>query len=376
MGREPLEQALRTWSVPTRVLIVGGGLTGLALAHRLAEAGVDYCLVEARDRLGGRMLSTSLPGGTGRVDLGPSWFWPGQPLLARLLDAYRIGVFEQPSEGRLAFETRDGAVRRDLHLAPMAGALRIEGCARALVDALAADLDSGCILLAHAVTQLTDSGAHITVRLASAGGEREMRAARVVLALPPRLAAERIRFTPGLPPAVQRALTAVPTWMAGQAKLVAVYDQPCWAALGLSGSAISQVGPLAEVHDASPGDGSEAALFGFFGVPAGPRSAGLERLEAMAIAQLGRLFGPEAAAPLQVLVKDWAIDEWTAVPADRSGPAGHPPGGVPQELQGLWGSRLLVAGSELAPMSPGLMEGALELAEATFGRLFEVDPVS
>ena len=358
----------------TRVLIVGGGLTGLALAHRLGEAGVDYCLVEARDRLGGRMLSTSLPGEAGRVDLGPSWFWPGQPLIAQLLETHRIGVFEQPSEGRLAFETRDGAVRRDLHLAPMAGALRIEGCARALVDALAAGLDPDCLLLAHAVTQLIDNGAHITARLASAAGEREMEAARVVLAMPPRLAAERLRFTPGLPPAVLQALTAVPTWMAGQAKLVAVYDKRFWTELGLSGSAISQVGPLAEVHDASPGNGSEAALFGFFAVPAGQRSAGQATLETMAIAQLERLFGPKAAAPLQVLVKDWALDEWTAVSADRTSPAGHPPGGVPNELQGLWGSRLIVAGSELAPMSPGLMEGALESADTAWQRLSQLGP--
>lgn len=362
--------------MPTRVLIVGGGLTGLALAHRLGEAGVDYCLVEARDRLGGRMLSTSLLGSPGRVDLGPSWFWPGQPRIAHLLEAHGVGVFPQPAEGRLVFEARDRAIRRDLNLAPMAGALRIDGCARALVDALAAGLDAECVLRAHAVTQLSDNGAHITALLASAAGEQKIEAARVVLAMPPRLAAERIRFTPALPPAVRQALVAVPTWMASQAKLVAVYDQPFWSGLGLSGSAISQVGPLVEVHDASPGNGTEAALFGFIGVPAESRSAGRARLEAMALAQLERLFGPKAAEPLQLLVKDWAIDEWTAVSADRASPTGHPPGGVPKALQGLWGSRLVLAGSELAPTSPGLMEGALEAAEVAFARLLEVDPVS
>lgn len=359
--------------MPTRVLIVGGGLTGLALAHRLGEAGVDYCLVEARDRLGGRMLSTPLPGAVGRVDLGPSWFWPGQPLIAQLLETHRIGVFPQPTEGRLAFETRDGVVRRDLNLAPMAGALRIEGCAGALVDALAASLDAECVLRSCAVTQLSDDGAHITASLASAAGVQEIEAARVVLAMPPRLAAERIRFTPALPPAVRQALAAVSTWMAGRAKLVAVYDQPFWSELGLSGSAISQFGPLAEIHDASPGNDSKAALFGFVGLSAESRSAGRARLEAMAIAQLERLFGPEAAAPVQVLVKDWAIDEWTAVSADSAGPASHPPGGVPKELNGLWDSRLIVAGSELAPVSPGLMEGALESAEVAFRQLLEVD---
>jgi monoamine oxidase len=362
--------------VQTRVLIVGGGLTGLALAHSLTETGVDFCLVEARDRLGGRMSSMPLPGAAGRVDLGPSWFWPGQPRIARLLETHRIGFFPQPTAGRLVFETRDGAVRRDLELAPMAGALRIDGCARALVDALAATLDADCVLPGRAVTQLRDGGAHLTARLASTSGELEIEAARVVLALPPRLAAERIRFTPGLPPAALQTLAAVPTWMAGQAKLVAVYDQPFWIECGLSGSAISQVGPLAEVHDASPGNDSVAALFGFVGMPAGLRAAARGSLQEMAIDQLVRLFGPQAATPLQVLVKDWAIDDWTAVAADSAGPPGHPPGGVPEVLQRLWDSRLIVAASEFAPISPGLMEGALEAADVALRHLLEVDPGS
>ncbi len=361
--------------MPTRVLIVGGGLAGLALALRLGEAGVDYCLVEARDRLGGRILSTSLPGSAGRVDLGPSWFWPGQPRIAQLLETHRLGAFPQPAEGRLVFETRDGAIRRDLNLAPMAGALRIEGSARALVDALATGLEPERIVQGHAVTQLIDAGGHVTARLVGASGEREIEAARVVLAMPPRLAAERIRFTPGLPSGALQALAAVPTWMAGQAKLVAVYGEPFWAEVGLSGSAISQVGPLAEVHDATPVNGSKAALFGFIRVPAGSRLAGRERLERAAVEQLERLFGPKAATPLQVFVKDWAIDEWTAVAADSAVAGGHPPGGVPKALQGLWESRLIVAGSELAPHSPGLMEGALESAGAAFERLL-LDPVS
>ena len=36
------------------VLIVGGGLSGLSLADMLADRGIDYKLIEARERLGGR----------------------------------------------------------------------------------------------------------------------------------------------------------------------------------------------------------------------------------------------------------------------------------------------------------------------------------
>lgn len=46
----------------TQVAIVGGGLAGLVAARRLHEAGVDFQLFEARDRLGGRILSADARG--------------------------------------------------------------------------------------------------------------------------------------------------------------------------------------------------------------------------------------------------------------------------------------------------------------------------
>jgi monoamine oxidase len=69
--------------VKTQVAIVGGGLAGLALASQLHQSGVDFQLFEARDRFGGRIAALETPAGA--VDLGPSWFWPGQPRMAALL---------------------------------------------------------------------------------------------------------------------------------------------------------------------------------------------------------------------------------------------------------------------------------------------------
>ena len=51
------------------VLIVGGGAAGLAAAHALHEAGVDIVVLEARDRLGGRIW-TLRDTGTLPIELG------------------------------------------------------------------------------------------------------------------------------------------------------------------------------------------------------------------------------------------------------------------------------------------------------------------
>jgi len=103
-------------------------------------------------------------------------------------------------------------------------------------------------------------------------GDRSLwQAERIVLAVPPRIAAT-LHFEPALDPRQRQLLTEIPTWMAGHAKLVAVYEEPFWRREGLSGDAMSRSGPLMELHDASPQSGQPGAIFGFTGFP--PRSGG------------------------------------------------------------------------------------------------------
>lgn len=53
------------------VLIVGAGIAGLTAAYRLRQAGVAVTIVEASQRIGGRLVSvTNLPGAAGTVELG------------------------------------------------------------------------------------------------------------------------------------------------------------------------------------------------------------------------------------------------------------------------------------------------------------------
>ncbi|MEO1704603.1 MAG: FAD-dependent oxidoreductase [Pseudomonadota bacterium] len=55
----------------SRIAVIGAGIAGLAAAAALTEAGREVTVIEARDRIGGRIHTADL--GDGRVDLGASW---------------------------------------------------------------------------------------------------------------------------------------------------------------------------------------------------------------------------------------------------------------------------------------------------------------
>ncbi|MEM7232793.1 MAG: protoporphyrinogen oxidase [Planctomycetota bacterium] len=64
-------------STRPRVLVIGGGISGLASAHFLAKSGVDVSLVEAADRVGGT-IGTDVCEGF-RFERGPNGFLDNQP---------------------------------------------------------------------------------------------------------------------------------------------------------------------------------------------------------------------------------------------------------------------------------------------------------
>jgi monoamine oxidase len=155
-----------------------------------------------------------------------------------------------------------------------------------------------------------------------------------------------------------------PTWMAGQAKFVAVYETPFWRKKGLSGDGVSEIGPLGEIHDACASIGAPHALFGFVGLPASARTGHDQDIIQAATEQLSRMFGSGEEKPTHVYYKDWANDVLTATDEDRNGPRSHAHQTV--STQALWDDRLYWAGSETASISTGdngYLEGALAAAE-------------
>ena len=65
-----------------RVIVVGAGIAGLAAANALTAAGIDVVVLEARDRIGGRLWTADVGGSP--IDMGGSWIHTpiGNPLKA------------------------------------------------------------------------------------------------------------------------------------------------------------------------------------------------------------------------------------------------------------------------------------------------------
>lgn len=76
------------------VVVLGAGLAGLSAARDLQRAGADVLVLEARDRVGGRVTQTRLPDGR-LVQLGGEVVGPGHTAYAQLVD--ELGLTLEPA---------------------------------------------------------------------------------------------------------------------------------------------------------------------------------------------------------------------------------------------------------------------------------------
>lgn len=83
-------------------IVVGAGLSGLYAAKCLRDAGRSALVLEAQDRVGGRVLSQEHEGR--RYDLGAQWIGPRHERMHRLVEEYRIPTFPTYTTGKKVLE--------------------------------------------------------------------------------------------------------------------------------------------------------------------------------------------------------------------------------------------------------------------------------
>jgi monoamine oxidase len=348
---------------PIDTLIIGGGLSGLYAAHLLTQKNRSFILLEARNRMGGRILTEEHQGFF--PDLGPSWYWPEiNPKMMHLIQTLGLRGYRQFEQGLGRFETAHGIVQTVRGYAAQPPCWRLDQGMTALITGLEKKMPQGSIRLNAPVCEIERDENHALVSVGKIGEppRARFRSPRVILALPPRLAAATILFTPDLSFELTQAMLKMGTWMAGQAKFYAVYPQPYWREKGFSGQAFSQRGPLGEIHDGSNREKGPYGLTGFLNIPAAQRNEKNALIRAI-LGQLAAIYGPSTAEPKDIYYQDWAREPYTATQFDQPPMHEHPVYQPPAGQTAIWDGMVQFAGSETANQHGGYLEGALDSAQ-------------
>ena len=399
-------------SVTYDVAIVGAGASGLFAAVQLVKDGKSVAILEARDRIGGRLLSVPAASSDQgqRLDLGATWFWPdSEPRISALLkEASKekandqatsrsqvppLQLFSQYHQGSMQY-AQGGTVRAVPNQLDQPGTGRVLQGMASVTDYLYAELKATTearheLFLQAPVATISSprKGEGSLHRLDIAAAEfvaasrvpSAIFARHVLLALPPALAVHKIRFDPPLGKPLSAVASRTPVWMGAMVKGVAEWPQGAfWKQHGFAGSgydASGTTGPLGELHDMSgpTGKPTTGAIFGF-GSPGDFEQVTEDDVKS----QMRKLFGavPGYTDPTSVYVQDWRSEEWTSPPngaalQDRQGTFGHNVFQDPTSAMSSRGggdgaeeewSALHWCSTETARSAAGHVEGAIEAA--------------
>lgn len=327
------------------VVIVGAGASGLRLAGLLHRVGISAVVLEARDRIGGRLLTVE-PG----VDLGATWFWQHESDVLDVIAETGLETFPQHVQGNMMYQAPGTVQEMDGNPLDQQ-AWRVVGGMQKLAAGLARALPIDTLKLSTKVTGV-QFGEMVTVST----DQGTWQAKHVVLALPPATALANISFSPELPADLVAVASKTPVWMGAITKAIALYETPFWRLKGLAGSAMSHVGPLREIHDIGDFEGTFGALFGF--------TRDRNVTEAAVTAQLGELYGGDALSPTSVLIEDWSASEHTSPPAVFELNE-YQLFGAKELRESYFDGQLYFASTETATSSPGHIQGALSAAKRT-----------
>ena len=348
--------------IQSDILIIGGGLTGLYLRYLLRGRPEKIVLIEARGRLGGRIL-TSAEEGSAPIEMGATWLGPKHSRLNQLLEELGLEIFPQRLGEQAIYEWISTSPHQLVALPKNEEpSYRIKGGTSALIRKLAAFGDPEQLFTSQVVQTIAQSedGMRVTTDTST------FTAGVVVSTLPPYLLKTRIGISPALPPELEQVMGHTHTWMGESIKAGLAYNQPFWRGPNSSGTVFSNVGPVSELYDHSDIEDTHYALKGFFN-PGYFMLSEEERRE-MTLRQLRKYFGRAADSYTSYQEVVWAKEAHTFAPY-QTPLMPHQNNGHQLYQKPYLDGKLFVAGSETASLYPGYMEGAVRSAEFVYGNL-------
>ena len=342
-------------SLQTDIVIIGAGLTGLCLHHFLKDRSLRIHIVEARPRVGGR-IHTLRPETGPPVEMGATWLGAKHTRLFELLQSLQVEVFPQRLGKQAFYEWISTSPHQLVALPPNEEpSFRIQGGTGRLIETLAREVPPDQMSLGEPVEKICCDGKGLRVFTAQTCFETRV----VVSTLPPNLLLQTVSVEPALPADLVGVMEKTHTWMGESIKVGLTFERPFWRAENRSGTVFSNVGPVSELYDHSSYEDDLHALKGFFN----STYASLTKAEreAMVLNQLRKYYGEKVVDHLGYHEAVWAQESYTYTPY-ISHVMPHQNNGHKIYRKPQLDGKLIIAGSETAPVFPGYMEGAVESA--------------
>jgi len=337
------------------IAIIGGGLSGLATAYFLEKEGLAPTVIEARNRLGGRIY-TFRQKDEAAVEMGATWLGKKHEHLTSLLDELDIPIFEQYMGNKAYYEPISTSPPQLVQLPQNEDpTFRIAGGSDRLIKTLEQKLTKSTIIVGQAVISIQKEGEVLEIKTE----DNLIKADLVISTLPPKLFIDTISVTPALPTSLELKAKQTHTWMGESIKVALTYEDPFWRNKNTSGTIMSNVGPITEMYDHSNEEASRFALKGFMN-DAYHSLSKEERLD-LILSQLQKFYGDKATNFTSYRESVWKDEQYTYLDYDQH-IIPHQHNGDAIFRKNYLDNRLLISGAETATNFPGYMDGAVESA--------------